>query len=86
MEISHQLAGNEIWQKWQRQEGVCGLGQGGGLEGVCDAVIYKVFGLYPQFLAHSSQNLWNFLSVENNKGVFWAPPKGRVWLSGKPTT
>lgn len=53
--------------------------------GVCDTVIFKVFGLYPQFPAHSSPNLWHFLSVENNKGVFWVPPKGGVWLSGKPT-
>ena len=43
-----------------------------------------VFGLCPQFLPHSSPNPWNFLSVENDKGVFcyinegefWIPPKG----------
>ena len=26
--------------------------------------------LHPQFLAHSSKNLWNFLSVESDKIVF----------------
>lgn len=25
----------------------------------------SIFGLHPQFLTHSSQNLWNFLSVES---------------------
>ena len=32
---------------------------------LCD--IDKIFGFYPQFLAHRSQNPWNFLSVESGK-------------------
>lgn len=29
-----------------------------------------IFGLYPQFLTHSSQNPWNFLS-NNSNGVYF---------------
>lgn len=29
-----------------------------------------LFGICPQFLAHSLQMSWNFLSVESNIGVF----------------
>lgn len=51
----------------------------------CDTVIYKkyvfsysddqniflhTFGLSPQFLTHSSPNLWVFLSVESDTGIF----------------
>ena len=47
---------------------------------MCDIVIYKkyilvipshIYGLCPQFLAHSSRNPWNFLSAESlRKGAF----------------
>lgn len=33
-------------------------------------MIYKVFGLHPEFLAYSSQNPWKFLSVKSDKDVF----------------
>lgn len=29
-----------------------------------------IFYLHVQFLAHNSQNPWDFLSVENDKGAF----------------
>lgn len=32
---------------------------------VCNIMIYKIFGLYPEFLAHSCQNSMNFLNVES---------------------
>ena len=38
----------------------------------CDIVTYNkkyIFSLLPFFLAHSSENPWNFLSDESNKGV-----------------
>ena len=57
----------------------------GGL-GICDTVIYKkyiylvtqrtkmyfshTFGLPPQFLAHSFQNPWNFLSNKSSERTF----------------
>ena len=63
--------------------------------------ISHTFGLHLQFLAHSSPNLWNFLSYKSNgmiiwslvfsswkcfgEGDFWIPPKSRGWLPGKPT-
>lgn len=44
---------------------------------------FLIYVLCPQFLAHSSQNPWNFLSVAGEKGVFcyinndfWTLPKG----------
>lgn len=30
-----------------------------------------IFGLHSQFLAHNSPDPWNFLNVENDKGVFY---------------
>lgn len=30
-----------------------------------------IFVLHSQFLAHNSPNPWNFLNVENDKGVFY---------------
>ena len=33
-------------------------------------IIYKIFALHPQILAHSSQNPWNFPNVENDKSIF----------------
>lgn len=56
-----------------------------------------IFGLHPQILAHSSQNLWTFLSVESDWSVlfcewcdFWKASKDRdrlprestMWLEG----
>lgn len=29
-----------------------------------------IFGLHPRFLAHSSQNLWNFLNNKSNGASF----------------
>lgn len=34
-------------------------------------MIYKIFDLYPQFLACSSQNPWNFLRVRSDQGIFY---------------
>lgn len=43
------------------------------LEGVYNVVIYKkyIFALCPQYLAHSFQNSWNFLSAESDKSDFF---------------
>ena len=39
---------------------------------VIQVAIYfsHVFGLHPHFLAHGSQNPWDFLNVESDKGIF----------------
>ena len=54
--------------------------------------LMDIFGLHPQILAHSSQNLWTFLSVESDWSVlfcewcdFWKASKDRDWLLREPT-
>lgn len=43
----------------------------------CNIMIYRLFGLFhPQFLAYNCPNLWNFLSVENEQGVFCSVNEG----------
>lgn len=43
-----------------------------------------IFGFSPSFLAHSSQNPWNFLSLESDIGAFCyvneEAPKDGGWL------
>ena len=61
-------------------------------------MIYKIFGLYPQFQTNSAPNPWNFLSIENGKKkkvvscyvndvTFGKHLRGggRTWLAMEPT-
>lgn len=37
---------------------------------ITEIYLSDIFGLHPQFLAHSSQNAWNFQNDKNNKSIF----------------